>query len=347
MSSVPRPKLIIRPKSPDSPPDTRLVSSNVASNLILYTPLSVEQIFERETYHSQAKAANTRKSYTDSWRLFWKFCVSLAPEIQHAHLSQEHLWLYILDMKKRDLKVSTIQTRIAGIKFMVAYLHLDSQFYYEKITGPLEGLYREIGGHKEGQRPILQDSLHQIIDAIGIGYSARQVQDRALILLTWHTAIRREESCNLQWTDLDFKENGLIVTIRKSKTDQTSEGQSVGVIARTDKYCPIRHLLEWKGLSGGVGSLWRTIGGQNKITEPALTVKQLYTRIKKYCAIVGLDPGVHSPHSLRSGVLTQGAINGASLVMLQKQSRHKHASGLDPYVRDVEKLKNNIGEVLR
>jgi integrase len=287
--------------------------------------LSVDQIVERQTYNSRAKAANTRKSYSDSWRLFWKFCQAVAPQIPHQNLTIDHLWLYILDMKNRKLKVSTIQTRIAG---------------------PLEGVYREIGGQKIGQRPLLQDSLHQIVDSIGPGYSARQVQDRALILLTWHTAIRREESCNLEWEDLDFKESGLIVTIRKSKTEQLSEGQSVGVIARTDKYCSIKHLLEWKGMSGGVGSVWRTIGGQNRITDRALTVKQFYTRIKKYCTMVGLDPAVHSPHSLRSGVLTQGAINGASVLMLQKQSRHKHASGLDPYIRDVEKLKNNIGEVL-
>ena len=347
MSLPPPPKLIIHSHSCHPSTQVQLTLSSALSGLILYSPLTVDQIVQRETYHSKAKAANTRKSYSDSWRLFWKFCQSVAPQTQHSNLSTDHLWLYILDMKHRDLKISTIQTRIAGIKFMVTYLNLDPQFDYDKIAGPLEGLYREIGGQKEGQRPILQNSLHQIIDAIGPGYSARQVQDRALILLTWHTAIRREESCNLEWADLDFKENGLIVRIRKSKTDQTSEGQSVGVIARTDKYCPIQHLLEWKGMCGGVGSVWRTIGGQNKITEQPLTVKQLYTRIKKYCTAVGLDPKEHSPHSLRSGVLTQGAINGASMVMLQKQSRHKHASGLDPYVRDVEKLKNNIGEVLR
>lgn len=52
---------------------------------------------------------------------------------------------------------------------------------------------------------------------------------------------------------------------------------------------------------------------------------------------VGLDLGVHLPHSLRCG-LNQAAINDASLVMLRKQSRHKHASGLDPYIHHVEEF---------
>ena len=52
-------------------------------------------------------------------------------------------------------------------------------------------------------------------------------RDRALLLLGFAAALRRSELVGLVVADLERTESGLIVHIRRSKTDQEQEGQQV------------------------------------------------------------------------------------------------------------------------
>ncbi|HTF63199.1 MAG TPA: hypothetical protein VK638_10855 [Edaphobacter sp.] len=60
-------------------------------------------------------------------------------------------------------------------------------------------------------------------------------RDRALLLLGFTGAFRRSELVALNDTDLEGIRDGLIVTIRKSKTDQEGQERRVGIPPGADE----------------------------------------------------------------------------------------------------------------
>jgi site-specific recombinase XerD len=52
------------------------------------------------------------------------------------------------------------------------------------------------------------------------------LRDRALLLFGFASAMRRSELVALDLADLEETERGLLVTVRRSKTDQEGQGQN-------------------------------------------------------------------------------------------------------------------------
>jgi site-specific recombinase XerD len=55
------------------------------------------------------------------------------------------------------------------------------------------------------------------------------VRDRALLLLGFAGAMRRSELVGLDVADLAHTDDGLVVLVRKSKTDPTGVGRKIGI----------------------------------------------------------------------------------------------------------------------
>ena len=71
-----------------------------------------------------------------------------------------------------------------------------------------------------------------------------------------------------------------------------------------------------------------------------LKTSQYYELIKNYCQRIGLEGGQFSPHSLRSGFVTQADLSGA----IQKTTGHRSEAMVRNYVRDPDGvLKNHAG----
>jgi len=68
----------------------------------------------------------------------------------------------------------------------------------------------------------------------------------ALLLLGFAGAFRRSELVALDVSDVQFAAEGLIVTLRRSKTDQEGEGMIKGVsFGSVPATCPVRALRTW------------------------------------------------------------------------------------------------------
>ncbi len=68
----------------------------------------------------------------------------------------------------------------------------------------------------------MTDDIRAMVDATDAGMIG--VRDRALILLGFAGAFRRSELVGLDVDDCAFGKDGLTVTLRRSKTDQTGRG---------------------------------------------------------------------------------------------------------------------------
>ena len=87
------------------------------------------------------------------------------------------------------------------------------------------------------------------------------VRDRALLLVGYAGAFRRSELVALDVEDLVETDEGLVVTIRRSKTDQESAGRELGLPYGSQLVtCPVRAVRRWRQVAAiDDGPLWRSI----------------------------------------------------------------------------------------
>jgi len=172
----------------------------------------------------------------------------------------------------------------------------------------------------------------------------RTVRDRALLLLGFAGALRRSELVGLQYEDLRFTDEGLVLTIRHSKTDQEREGQTVGIpYGSHPETCPVRAVRTWLERSQvDSGFLFRAIGRWGReVTAKPICDHQLAKIIKTLARQAGLDPLAFSAHSLRSGLATSAAEGGATERSIMEQTRHKSLKQLRQYIRRGSLFRDN------
>jgi integrase len=145
--------------------------------------------------------------------------------------------------------------------------------------------------------------------------------------------------------DLQFTPVGVVITLRRSKTDQeargTSKGIPMGLFVAT---CPVRALRAWIEAAELVsGALFRPIDRHGNIKPDRLTAHAVARIVKRCATAAGLDAGLFSGHSLRTGLATAAAAAGAGDRSIQKQTGHKSRAMLDRYIRSAELFKDNAG----
>jgi hypothetical protein len=183
------------------------------------------------------------------------------------------------------------------------------------------------------------------------------IRDKAMTLLGFAGAFRRSECTSrdehddeglciyLDLTDLSFSRYGVLIRIRKSKTDQTGEGQEVFVTYGTKKEtCAVLALRNWielmktRGITTGpvFRPLWprgdRLIGDSEIVDRP-LTPEAFVLRLKHWAQLIELDPTTIGGHSLRAGHVTSASQRGASIFSIAHQGRWKNLTTVLIYHR--------------
>jgi len=164
-----------------------------------------------------------------------------------------------------------------------------------------------------------------------------------LLLLGFAGAFRRSELVALDVADIEKTQTGLLVTIRRSKTDQEAMGRTIAITCG-DVACPVKALRERLNAAGIVsGALFRPINKSGTEAASRLTDRSVANIVKEFAGRAGFDAAIFSAHSLRSGFLTSAAAKGASIFKMMDQSGHKSIDTLRGYVRDAELFKDHAG----
>ena len=155
------------------------------------------------------------------------------------------------------------------------------------------------------------------------------LRDRAILLLGFGGAFRRSEIARIMVSDVETLDEGLRITVRRSKTDQDARGQIVHV-PRGNGLCPVLAVQNWIELIDA-GPLFRRINKGGRILDAGLTPHAIGNLVKDYAARAGFDPSGFGARSLRSGFLTAAARNGASVWSMMEVSRHKSVESVRGY----------------
>src|SRR3954462_14922609 len=187
-------------------------------------------------YLEQSKAVNPRRAYAADWRAFTAWCDQ--HRLTTLPAAPETVALY-LTAHAGQRKASTLQRRLVAIAHAHAAAGVDSPTTSLAVRAVAAGIRRTHGTAQQGKAPAQVDELRRMVATLGA--DLRGQRDRALLLLGFAGAFRRGELVALDVADVEMTPAGLIVTVRRSKTDQEGEGRKVGVPAgQYGATCPLR-----------------------------------------------------------------------------------------------------------
>lgn len=203
----------------------------------------------------------------------------------------------------------------------------------ELVRSVLRGIRRRYGSAPDHAKPLLREDLLLALDAIGDGMKA--ARDRALLLIGFAGGFRRSELVALDFADVEPVRQGVVITIRRSKTDQTASGRKIGVPYARGRHCPVASLGAWLGMAGVAdGPLFHPVDRHGRIAPSRLSGEAVSLVVKERLAAIGIDPADYSGHSLRAGFATSAVQAGASSWKVRQQTGHASDAMLARYVRD-------------
>ncbi|MCA0143961.1 site-specific integrase [Blastococcus sp. LR1] len=162
------------------------------------------------------------------------------------------------------------------------------------------------------------------------------VRDRALLLVGFVGALRRSELAALTAADVAAHDNGLVLTLPRSKTNQTGQTAELVVLPRAGNpaRCPVVALRRWLQLSGITeGLVFRPVSKGNTVLHRGLHPETVNNLVQQAIARGGTDPTRFSAHSLRAGFVTYAHLRGASDRAIAHQTRHRSLATIGTYVR--------------
>jgi integrase len=168
-----------------------------------------------------------------------------------------------------------------------------------------------------------------------------------LILLGFAGGFRRSELVTLEKADIEAARQGLIVTIRRSKTDQEGAGRRIGVPHGRTRYCPVAAVEAWLAASFiDAGPLFRPINRHGHVAANPLTGDAVSVLLRARLEEAEIDPEGYSGHSLRAGFATSAAQAGVSTLKIRQQTGHASDAMLARYVREGELFAGNAASAL-
>lgn len=312
-----------------------------ASTLALRPDLA--PLFEEARVNAAAsKAASTLSAYASDWRHFTRWCN--AHKVDSLPASPVVVALYVSDLAAAGRTVATIRRRLAAIAQAHELNKHTSPTRDAHLREVIKGIRRRHGRPQVAKTALMPGPLKEVCAAAPQGADGLgAIRDRALFLVGFSGAFRREELTALRCSDLEWRPEGVRITVRRSKTDQGGQGLSKIIFPGNDPTsCPVRALRAW--LDAAViddGPVFRKVGRYGEVGHRPMAPASVAYVIKRAARAAGMDPRPISGHSLRSGFATSMSAAGLDLPAIMRQTGHKSTAMAMRYVQDGARLKDN------
>ena len=210
----------------------------------------------------------------------------------------------------------------------------------------MAGIRRAKGTASAAKAPAITEDIRRMVAAVPENLLG--LRDRALLLVGFAGGFRRSELVGLDREDCEFTSDGVILVLRRSKMDQEGAGRKIAIpFGSNPETCPVRTLEAWLSTPAlEQGALFRPVSRHGQIQAARLSGHAIALVVKRYAMAAGLDPLKYSGHSLRSGLATSAAINGASERSIMAQTGHRSLAMVRRYIRDGNLFRENAAAKL-
>jgi integrase len=296
-------------------------------------------------YARAATADNTRRAYRAAWDGFAQWCADKGLDPLPA--APATVGLYLADCAEAT-KVSTLRLRLAAISqaHKTAGHRLDTAD--PAIRKVMAGIVRTKGAAVSKKEAATDVVLRDAIRAYALGATLKAKRDRAILAVGFFAALRRSELAAIDAADIAFVDHGVVLTLRRRKSDQDGHGTDIGLPAKEDAaICPVAALKQWVEASGVAdGALFRSISKADRLLAPRLGDRDVARIVKAATAAAGYNAAAFGGHSLRAGFITTAARKGVPERIIASQSGHKSVNVLRGYVRRAGLFNENAAALI-
>jgi site-specific recombinase XerD len=288
-----------------------------------------------------SKAKATQEAYGSDFRIFESWC--RARGLSALPAAPESLCAFLADEASAGRRASTLGRRLAAIRYFHRAADLDSPTTDERVKAVLSGIRRTIGAAPIRKKAATADLVLGMVG--GKGRSLRELRDRAILLLGFAGAFRRSELVALNVDDIEETPEGMLVMLRRSKTDQEGLGRRVA-IPRGEIACPVAALKSWLSAAGiAEGAVFVRIWNRKaqRVTSQRLAARNVAAVVQAHASRLGFDPSTFGGHSLRAGFVTSAVKRGANLIKITDVTGHRSLEMLKTYSRDAEAFVGHAG----
>lgn len=211
---------------------------------------------QARTHAAASRSDRTQAAYAADWA---DFAACADDDGLDALPADPAVAALYLSERSDTLAVSTLSRRMAAISVTHQEHGLDSPTRHPEVRAVATGIRRTNG---TAPRKVTPASIGEIRRMVGpLPDTTIGVRDRALLSLGFVGALRRSELVALNVGDLTDRDEGLGVTIRKSKTDQEQAGRRVALPGGSDPQTrPVTALQAWLDRAEiGRGAIFRGV----------------------------------------------------------------------------------------
>jgi integrase len=287
-------------------------------------------IEEAERYLRASRSPNTLRAYESDLDVWHQWCLARG---SRAFPADPLTVAAFLADQAVTVAPGTLSRRLSALRWAHEQQGLTTPTTHPQVRGVLAGIKRSRSAEPRQVRPIYLDDLRAMLKGVD---GKKGMRDRALLTAGWWGAFRRSELAALRADDVTEAPEGLIVRLRKSKTDQEGRGRRVPLAyAHGDSLvCPVRALRDWTRDAGiDSGPLLRQVDRWGNIRQRRLSGEAIAAVVKERAEVIGIDPATVSGHSLRSGFVSECDRRGVPDSAVMRTTGHRTVAMLEVYNR--------------
>lgn len=287
-------------------------------------------------YLEASLSENTRRAYSNDLAHFlnWGGRIPTTPECVASYLA----------VHAEQLSFATLSRRAVAIGRAHTLKRLPSPVHSAVVKATLQGIRRTYGS---AQRRVTPTLLHDVQAMVKGLHGMKGIRDQALLLVGFAGAFRRSELVSIQVKDIHFVEEGIVIRLRRGKTDQMGKGRDIAIPFVRGKYCPVKAIINWLSYSDiRNGALFRQVNRYGNVIGLELTPQSVSLIVKQRAEAIGLNKQNYAGHSLRAGLVTSAAKSGVSSWKICQQTGHKSEAVMQRYIRDSNLfIDNPLGKI--
>jgi site-specific recombinase XerD len=286
---------------------------------------------------------NTRRAYASDWALFSDWCRD--HKVPNLPADPRTIAAFLAD-EAPHAKPSTLRRRLAAIaKMHLVAGHLNP-CATEAVKATFKGIERTYGIAAKAKAPATLAKLEKMVATCPTDLDG--LRARAILLVGYAGAFRRSELAGLMVDDLTWTDEGVRITVRRSKTDQRGEGQTKAIPYVEGTMCAATALKVWLTASRvKEGPVFRAFRRDGLPKATRMSDEAVAVIVKGAAKRAGFDPAEFAGHSLRAGHVTEARSRGVSDAATMSVTGHKRVETLNMYDRRENAFdKTSAGAVL-
>lgn len=272
--------------------------------------------------HERRYSIHTITSYENDLGEFLKYLIQAYEVEEVVEVNHFQIRSWLTDLMKKGVANSSIKRKVSSLKSFYKYLLRGGKIGFnpmEKIVSPKV--------KKSLPKSIDKFSMNELIDSIPFDTrDIKGVMDRAILLVFYHTGIRRAELIGLRVSNVNLTNNSLKVLGKGGKERIVPFSEELGI--------EITRYLELDKGSRDSVFLFSNSKGEE------LYPKYVYNVIHNFLKKVGVA-SQKSPHVLRHSFATNLLNNGADINAIKELLGHASLNATQIYTQNsIEELKS-------